>query len=447
MDAPCEGLPTFRELQSCEQIARWLDAQPRRRSRLPFPGLLDVRPNSLTDEEPSDLLKLMRHYKLVRHAGGCFWALSPSWIDKLRALWTGLELAQREWSALDRSDAERLARVVASGIDTWYLNWLTDEGLPPALETLLDDLQTEARENQTEWETRWSFDGAPLLIYQHGDGAKGKKGVSWAFILKNPSLTLKVRRSPLGNIIAQARLGSECLWRLTPRRALHELTDLLHRMWGKVPGRLQVSEIHLAADVANFPLTEEGLNRFVSRSQSKARYEAARNQLDTLMRSLHKPGMDNIDDFEDMSVDWEAEFAGVENDDLFGIDPFADGADDDLPQKVNAVVAALEQPIEDRSRAVYQRGKRFSGASWSLGQPLCVVLYDKTLQARLTNKRHMEPIWQANGLEQGERVTRCEVRFGRPIIHDMRLPERTPDGVLEAIQPSVNRRLMTLSSA
>lgn len=221
---------------------------------------------------------------------------------------------------------------------------------------------------------------------------------------------------PLGAIIAQARLGSECHWRLTPLRALNELRNLLWQMWGRVRGRLQVSEMQLAADVANLPLTEEGLNRFVSRSRSKARYEAARSQVESLLHSLRKPGIEGVDEFEDLGFDWDAEFSGLDDEDLFGVDVFAD---EHVPQLVNIVEATLEIPIEDRNRTVYQRGKRYSGASWSLGQPLSVVLYDKTLQARLTNRRHMEPIWTANGLEQGERVTRCEVRFGREILRDL----------------------------
>jgi hypothetical protein len=432
LDAPGEGLPTYRELQACEQIARWLDAQPRRRARLPFAGLLDVRPNHFADEEPLAMLRIMRTNKLVRHNNGCYWALSPSWHEKLRALWNGLERSQRDWSTLraqEEGNQQPLAHLVASGIDTWYLNWLTEEGLPPSFAARLDNLQAEARKQESELDTRWQFDGVPLQMYQYGVSAKGQKGVSWAFILRNPSLTLKIRRLPLGNIIAQARLGSECLWRLTPLRALNELSDLLRQMWGKVKGRLQVSEIHLAADLVNFPLTDEGLSRFVSRSRKEARYAAARSQIDSLLRSLRKPGIEGIDEFDDVDemgfegFDWEAQFADIGDGDLFGVDPFAE---DDLPQQVNAVDAALEEPLDDRNFTVYRYGKRYSGVSWSLGAPLAVVLYDKTLQARLTNRRHMEPIWAAHRLEPGERVTRCEVRVGRPILHDLRLPDTSP---------------------
>ncbi len=94
-------------------------------------------------------------------------------------------------------------------------------------------------------------------------------GVSWSYILRNPSLTLLIRKAPLGGIVAQARLGSECLWRRTPRAALDELNLLIHRLWrsgraraiGTTSGRWQVSQVHLAHDVAHAPLEQEQLER------------------------------------------------------------------------------------------------------------------------------------------------------------------------------------------
>ncbi len=118
--------------------------------------------------------------------------------------------------------------------------------------------------------------------------------------------------------------------------------------------------------------------------------------------------MEDDDEFDGLGIDWDAEFACVDDEDLFGVDPFAEEHPD---ERVNAVEAALEEPLEDRTRTVYWHGRRYSGSSWSLGQPLSVVLYDKTLQARLTNRRHTEPIWKANGQEDGERRR----RWGKPL--------------------------------
>src|SRR5262245_55530709 len=119
---------------------------------------------------------------------------------------------------------------VAAGIDTWYLNRLDPAGLTPELRMQLEDLQELARHNGEEVETPWRYDGAPLLMYRAGVNTNQGGGVSWSYILRNASLTLLIRKTPLGSIIVQARLGSECLWRLTPRRTLDELDALVRRM-------------------------------------------------------------------------------------------------------------------------------------------------------------------------------------------------------------------------
>jgi len=79
----------------------------------------------------------------------------------------------------------------------------------------LEGLQELARHNDEEVETPWRYDGTPLLMYRAGVNTNPGGVVSWSYILRNASLTLLIRKTPLGSIIAQARLGSECLWRLT----------------------------------------------------------------------------------------------------------------------------------------------------------------------------------------------------------------------------------------
>src|SRR5262249_32269111 len=129
-ERPGPGLPSYRELEGFECICRWLDGQPRRRARLPFVGLsaLDAgeatvaqqAPRSeLQTELPIVLLASMRTHHLVRHTACCEWALSPTWRDRLRALWMGIERTMRERCAPQAPSAE--PRSVAAGIDTWYL--------------------------------------------------------------------------------------------------------------------------------------------------------------------------------------------------------------------------------------------------------------------------------------------------------------------------------------
>jgi hypothetical protein len=222
-ERPAPGLPTYAELQIWEAICRWLDGQPQCRARLPMadvPGVGDVS---------SEILLALRKARLVRHRSDCCWALSPRWKAILLELWHGLTKAEGERSANATSGPASLS--VAAGIDTWYLNRLDPEGLTPDLQMQLEDLQEMARHNDEVVDTPWHYDGTPLLMYRAGVNTNQGGGVSWSYILRNASLTLLIRKTPLGSIIAQARLGSECLWRLTPRRAVDELDALVRRMW------------------------------------------------------------------------------------------------------------------------------------------------------------------------------------------------------------------------
>ena len=173
----------------------------------------------------------MRKYRLARHTSSCEWALSPTWKDRLLALWEGVDREVREQFPAQPTPSDPY--VVAAGIDTWYLNRIDPAGLPSPLRHELDELQAKAAEDEEEVDTRWVYDGVPLRMYRAGVSTKQGGGVSWAYILRNNSLALLIRRAPLGGIIAQARLGSECLWRLTPRRAFDEVDALVRRMWAR----------------------------------------------------------------------------------------------------------------------------------------------------------------------------------------------------------------------
>jgi hypothetical protein len=82
-----------------------------------------------------------------------------------------------------------------------------------------------------------------MRTYRWGTKAESGGGVPWLYVLLNPSLHLVIRKARLGGIIAQARMGAECLWHLTPRRALDEVDALVRRMWGTVKGHWQVSQV------------------------------------------------------------------------------------------------------------------------------------------------------------------------------------------------------------
>jgi len=82
---PRPHFPSYLELEAIERICRWLDAQPRRRARLPFVGLVQARVG-VRSETPAPLLHRMHQHRLVRHTSTCEWALSPTWKDRLLAL-------------------------------------------------------------------------------------------------------------------------------------------------------------------------------------------------------------------------------------------------------------------------------------------------------------------------------------------------------------------------
>jgi hypothetical protein len=373
-------------------------------------------------EVSSEMLVAMRRARLVRHRSDCAWALSPCWKALLLALWHGVTKAEGERTTDAAADPAPCS--VAAGIDTWYLNRLDAEGLTPELKMHLEDLQELARHNEEEVETLWRYDGAPLLMYRAGVNTNQGGGVSWSYILRNASLTLLIRKTPLGTVIAQARLGSECLWRLTPRRALDELDALVRRMWRgslrhprKQQGKWQVSQVHLAHDITNTSITLEQLDRYISRSRRQSVYEAAQADLRFLYAVVDGRRAEQIAvDDPLLELDWEDAFLPDEDELL---DPFADEAEDLGLARCDT---SEEAAADERSAQVYCWGKRLSGVTWSPGGAISFVQYDKTLEGRLRNKRFMEPIWRAAGWNDKTSVIRHEARLRRDALRILGLP-------------------------
>jgi len=467
-ERPAPNLPTYGELEAWEAACRWLDAQPGRRARLPFVGLdpllaaadgrvapgeppggpfaaghvllgrlvalqRDHEAAVQVAEEHATLLKAMRRYRLVRHTEGCAWALSPEWREKLRDLHAGIDRALRDYAPPQLQPTA--ARSLCAGLDTWALNWLVeDDALPARLHRELEDYQELARAQEGEVETPWGYDGAPLRMYQAGVRAKGgpgdkkgtSKGVSWSYILVNPSLRLLIRRVPLGGIVANARLGSECLWRRTPRAALDELHALVRRLWGRQPGKWQVSYAHLAHDVANAPLKREQLDRYVSRSRRQAVYDAAKADMERLLREARPREAAGADldwdalPVDDALYDWEAEYA--DDEEVLMADAFAEeGYEwDRTPWAVKQAKAELEGEADKRAITSYTWGKRLSGVSFSPGGVVSFVMYRKDWEGRLKGNRYMEPLWKAAGWDGKEPVTRHEARLIREPLRELR---------------------------
>ncbi len=390
LDRPAPDLPTFAELELWQGVCIWLESQEKRRARLPFPDDIQATP---------DVLRGMRKYRLVRHTNACFWVLSPTWKDRLQDLWHGVlkengDAAPREHQPSDPTS-------LVAGLDTWYLNRL-DAEMPTHLRMRLDTLQAQAKRDEAEIDTPWDYDGLPLRIFQSGQNAQQGGGVSWAYILKNPSITIVLRRKPLGGIVGQVRFGSECLWRRTPEVAFCEADALIKTLWGNGKGSWQVSQAHLCHDVMHAPIEIEQLQSYVSRSRTGAMYEAMRAQLEA-------SGFDD-EDFLAM---------GVTDDEIFG--DF--GYDDDPLWALGDEIEMEPDAVESREVVAYRWGKRLSGVAWSLRSAMAFVQYDKLLETRRTGRVHMHALWQEQGWTGTEPVTRHEARLRRAAFRSLHLPD------------------------
>jgi hypothetical protein len=160
--------------------------------------------------------------------------------------------------------------------------------------------------------------------------------------------------------------------------------------------------------VANAPIVDDWRDRFVSRSRSRNTFTASSAELEALVRTLD--GTDEVEDLLPFCIDWDAQFAL--DDAPEGEDPFAEQAD-------------------DRAVILHGWGRRLSGMTWSPGGAISLVLYRKDWEQRRRGKAFMQPFWKAAGWEQGEPVTRCEVRLRREALRLLRLPDLPERRVLD----------------
>jgi hypothetical protein len=145
-------------------------------------------------------------------------------------------------------------RIVARGVDTLIVNaYHTDERLAPVkrpldegLVKLLDGWKQEAQGVHDEVPTTLKFNKKLLLMCPNG-GGRGQ----WPWMLKSRDITLYISRGQW-NGIATVRFSSEYLWSspsLTD--ALIELQVFLDELFHNEL-YLQLSEVHLCADVAGW---------------------------------------------------------------------------------------------------------------------------------------------------------------------------------------------------
>src|SRR5215813_8667775 len=154
---------------------------------------------------------------------------------------------------------ERYA-IVGANVDTLILNVKGE--LDGDLDAELDRVKQASQEADEDIPTSWTFAGEVLSIKAHGSGRQ------WRYILHCPSLHLDVGRGRPNGIVGKARLASAFLWERGPDVALSMLYTFLVGFYGE-GFELQVSEVHLCADVAGWELSLEDAQAFITRGHRR----------------------------------------------------------------------------------------------------------------------------------------------------------------------------------
>src|SRR5262249_29138570 len=123
--------PNRRQLERWAEVCRYIDAQPYRSVKTPFP------------QHPPMSAKLLNHMaqsKLVRHRDDCRWQVSQRWQGILNNLARGItdEKPQRP------QESDQVPFVVDFGVDTFYVNVLA-EAVPTPFLTLAYELKERAQ--------------------------------------------------------------------------------------------------------------------------------------------------------------------------------------------------------------------------------------------------------------------------------------------------------------
>src|SRR5262249_45850935 len=153
------------------------------------------------------------------------------------------------------------------------------------------------------------------------------------------SLHLDIGRGKLNGIVGKARLASVFLWECGPEAAL----DLLYRFLVGFYGEgfsLQVSEVHLCADIAGWELSLDDAPAFITRGHNRTTHAEAN--------------------------------AGTE---------------------VNNDDGRFDAPAFD----VNMNGRRCTGYEFSKGAAHSCCIYDKSKELTISHKDWMHAVWERNG--------------------------------------------------
>jgi hypothetical protein len=315
--------------------------------------------------------------------------------------------------------------IVDQNIDTLYVNLLAP-ALPRRLASMCVTLKAQAQEADQPIETPWRVFDAPLSMWKAGVGTSEKnKGVSWSFLLRNAYVMLRLRKSPLKQLIGSIRFSAECLWTYGPRISLDVAKDALVRMWDAPEGEderfdrvvWRLSQVHLCADVANFAPEPSDLERIVTHARRKAVHiPSVGDALIAFTLDGDSEGFlsEPPDEWTDLPISLFDHLELTQQQELFDDDNGEDGGAQSEIEQSHAVA-----PVDESGAAVYLWGRRASGFAFAPGAALSAVIYDKALEERRSGKRWMEAIHVAGGWRTEMPLFRVEGRITREVLRDI----------------------------
>jgi hypothetical protein len=407
--------PTRRHLRHWERVCLYLESQPYRAVRFPYPKDPPIT---------TRLLKRMARFDLVRHLEDCSWQLSIRWRSKLKHLWEGTQ----EEDTLSPEERGPTAPFVASRqVDTLYVN-LFAEALPKHLQEQCAELKAQAQAVDQPVETPWHIFDAPLSMWKAGVGTSQKNhGVSWSFLLRNAYVMLRLRKTPLKQLVGSIRFSAECLWTHGGVTSLDEVKRTLQAMWeepaeGESPAPAgtafekvvwQLSQLHPCADIANFSPEPVDLERFVTHARKKAIHIPSMGEVNAALQGdgdevdLDAFLAEMPEEWADLPLPFFADEVGLPLE-LLDLDTQDDELDDEEVL-----------PVDASGAAVYLWGRRASGFAFAPGAPMSAAIYDKALEEKRSGKRWMEAYHRAGGWTLAMPLTRVEGRFTREVLREI----------------------------
>jgi hypothetical protein len=295
---------------------------------------------------------------------------------------------------LEHSLSDLPYTLVNYGVDTLIINvrYADDRGAPvhsELIDTQIDTLnnwQALAREKEEPVPVALIFKGANLFIHPHGAG-KGR----WRWLLTNDYLNLCISRGKLNGIIAQVRLSSLLLWSSEHPDThdqdiwplLREVEDFLTSLFwlgSSTRLHLQVSEIHLCADIAGWDMAHCYDWQATMLSRARRRREHG---------SYVPPDA------------CECAKHGCSGSSAHG-SFFWSGPDESIPEPV--YFGHTLETIEFGSH----------------GSPLSCCIYNKSREIKHSGKTWFQDIWRSHGYDGTTDVWRVEFRWKREAMHTVK---------------------------